>query len=92
MFCHFSSYNVNYLDSLTDANLSVRTYVFLDDDMPGHVKSSMMGVSLNIPIKNGRLALGTWQGVYLNEHRDSGGWGGGHTRRIMITLQGQGKA
>lgn len=47
----------------------------------------MMGVSLNIPIKNGRLALGTWQGLYLNEHRDYGG-----TRRIMITLQGQGKA
>ena len=60
-----------------------------DDDMPGHVKGSMMGVSLNIPIANGRLALGTWQGVYLNEHRDSGGWGGGHARQIVITLQGQ---
>ena len=60
-----------------------------DDDMPGHVKSSIMGVSLNIPIQNGRLALGTWQGIYLNEHRDQGGWGGGHTRRILITLQGQ---
>ena len=52
----------------------------------------MMGVSLNIPIKQGRLALGTWQGIYLNEHRDTGGYGGGHTRRIVITLQGQGKA
>ena len=62
-----------------------------DDDMPGHVKSSMMGVSLNIPIREGRLGLGTWQGVYLNEHRDQGGWGGGHTRSIVITLQGQGK-
>lgn len=82
----------------------------------------MMGVSLNIPIKQGRLALGTWQGtygstpaarsrsvirktsqaeycctfpiptgIYLCEHRDAGGWGGGHTRRIVITLQGQGK-
>eukprot|EP00814_Leptocylindrus_danicus_P022590 CAMPEP_0116041258 /NCGR_PEP_ID=MMETSP0321-20121206/24923_1 /TAXON_ID=163516 /ORGANISM="Leptocylindrus danicus var. danicus, Strain B650" /LENGTH=160 /DNA_ID=CAMNT_0003521381 /DNA_START=155 /DNA_END=637 /DNA_ORIENTATION=- len=61
-----------------------------DDDMPGHVKSSLMGPSLNIPIQNGRLALGTWQGVYLNEHRDQGGWGGGHTRRIIITIQGQG--
>ena len=58
---------------------------------PGHVKSSLMGVSLNIPIQNGRLALGTWQGVYLNEHRDQGGWGGGHSRHIVITLQGQGK-
>mmetsp|Transcript_22229 Transcript_22229/g.32885 ORF Transcript_22229/g.32885 Transcript_22229/m.32885 type:complete len:154 (-) Transcript_22229:74-535(-) len=60
-----------------------------DDDMPGHLKSSLMGVSLNIPISNGRLALGTWQGIYLNEHRNQGGWGGGHTRNIIITLQGQ---
>ncbi len=60
-----------------------------DDDMPGHVKSSLMGPSINIPIQNGRLALGTWQGIYLNEHRDQGGWGGGHARRIIITLQGQ---
>ena len=61
-----------------------------DDDMPGHVKSSLMGPSLNIPIRNGRLALGTWQGIYLNEHRDQGGWGGGHKRNIVVTLQGQG--
>ena len=61
-----------------------------DDDMPGHVKTSLMGPSLNIPIRNGRLALGTWQGIYLNEHRDQGGWGGGHTRHIVVTLQGQG--
>jgi secondary thiamine-phosphate synthase enzyme len=60
-----------------------------DDDMPGHVKSSLMGASLNIPIQQGRLALGTWQGIYLNEHRDQGGWGGGHTRKIIVTLQGQ---
>lgn len=59
-----------------------------DDDMPGHVKSSLMGVSLNIPITNGKLALGTWQGIYLNEHRDQGGWGGGHKRNIIITVQG----
>jgi len=62
-----------------------------DDDMPGHVKSSLMGVSLNVPIRDGKLALGTWQGIYLNEHRDAGGWGGGHDRKIVITLQGQGK-
>ncbi|KAI8475023.1 MAG: hypothetical protein J3K34DRAFT_405813 [Monoraphidium minutum] len=54
------------------------------DDMPAHVKSSLMGASLTIPISKGRLALGTWQGVYLNEHRDRGG-----SRSIMITLQGQ---
>jgi len=40
------------------------------DDMPAHFKSSMFGVSLNIPITDGRLNLGTWQGIYLNEHRD----------------------
>lgn len=61
-----------------------------DDDMPGHVKTSLMGPSLNIPIRNGRLALGTWQGIYLNEHRDQGGWGGGHSRNIIVTLQGSG--
>lgn len=61
-----------------------------DDDMPGHVKSTIVGVSLNIPISRGRLMLGTWQGIYLNEHRDQGGWGGGHTRNIVLTLQGQG--
>jgi secondary thiamine-phosphate synthase enzyme len=62
-----------------------------DDDMPGHVKSSLMGASLNVPITNGRLALGTWQGIYLCEHRDQGGYGGGHARKIVVTLQGQGK-
>ena len=47
-----------------------------EDDMPGHVKSSMMGVSLNIPIRNGRLALGTWQGIYLKStgSRRMGRW------------------
>ncbi len=43
------------------------------DDMPAHFKSSLMGVSLNIPIANGRLDLGTWQGVYLCEFRNYGG-------------------
>jgi hypothetical protein len=86
-------------------------YIAGDDDMPGHVKSSLMGVSLNIPIRDGRLALGTWQGIYLCEHRDQGkgarvlysvglvgssnvslgGWGGGHTRKIIVTIQGQSK-
>ena len=61
-----------------------------DDDMPGHVKSSLMGVSITVPIRQGRLALGTWQGIYLNEHRDQGGWGSGHARTIIITIQGQG--
>lgn len=57
-----------------------------DDDMPSHVKASMMGTSLTVPISNGKLALGTWQGIYLNEHRDQA-----HQRTIIITLQGQAK-
>lgn len=53
------------------------------DDMPAHIKSSLLGASVMIPIQNGRLALGTWQGIYLGEHRDHGG-----SRRILATLQG----
>ncbi|MEM9365538.1 MAG: secondary thiamine-phosphate synthase enzyme YjbQ [Planctomycetota bacterium] len=53
------------------------------DDMPAHVKASMMGASLNIPIANGRLALGTWQGIYLCEHRDRASG-----RRLIITVNG----
>ncbi|GJQ63453.1 MAG: hypothetical protein SCALA702_25060 [Melioribacteraceae bacterium] len=56
------------------------------DDMPAHIKASIMGPSLNIPIQNGRLNLGTWQGIYLCEHRDYGG-----SRKIVITLQGEKK-
>ena len=53
------------------------------DDMPAHFKSSMFGVSLNIPITNGRLSLGTWQGIYLNEHRDYPS-----NRKIVISVWG----
>ncbi|CEI99608.1 hypothetical protein G6F70_003582 [Rhizopus microsporus] len=56
------------------------------DDMPGHLKSGIVGVSLNIPITNGRLNLGTWQGIYLCEHREHGG-----SRRVVVTLQGEKK-
>ncbi|WP_319535602.1 secondary thiamine-phosphate synthase enzyme YjbQ [uncultured Vibrio sp.] len=55
-----------------------------DDDMPAHIKSSLLGSSVTIPIQNGRLALGTWQGIYLGEHRDFGG-----SRRIIATLNGE---
>ena len=53
------------------------------DDMPAHVKASMMGTSVMIPIGDGRLQLGTWQGIYLCEHRDRGG-----SRSVVITIQG----
>jgi secondary thiamine-phosphate synthase enzyme len=54
------------------------------DDMPAHIKASLMGPSLTLPIARGRLALGTWQGVYLCEHRDRGGG-----RSLLVTLQGE---
>lgn len=53
------------------------------DDMPAHIKSSLLGPSLTLPVAGGRLALGTWQGVYLCEFRDSGG-----PRRVVATLTG----
>ncbi len=54
------------------------------DDMPAHLKSSLLGCSLNTPITNGQLRLGTWQGIYLCEHRDNGG-----SRTVAVTLQGE---
>ncbi|MBU2884757.1 secondary thiamine-phosphate synthase enzyme YjbQ [Gilvimarinus agarilyticus] len=53
------------------------------DDMPAHIKASLMGSSVSIPITRGRLNLGTWQGVYLCEHRDYGG-----SRRLILTAMG----
>lgn len=53
------------------------------DDMPAHIKASLLGPSLVIPVQRGALALGTWQGIYLCEHRDQGG-----SRKILATLQG----
>jgi len=54
------------------------------DDMPAHVKASLLGPSLLLPVRDGRFALGTWQGVYLCELRDHGG-----ARTLTVTLQGQ---
>jgi len=55
-----------------------------DDDMPAHLKTAVLGTAITIPIRNGRLALGTWQGVYLGEHRDAGG-----ARHIVATIWGE---
>ena len=54
------------------------------DDMPAHIKSVMIGPSLTLPISHGHLALGTWQGIYVCEHRDNAG-----SRKIVATLQGR---
>ncbi|KYN80596.1 secondary thiamine-phosphate synthase enzyme YjbQ [Vibrio cidicii] len=55
-----------------------------DDDMPAHIKASVLGSSVTIPIQHGRLALGTWQGIYLGEHRDHAG-----ARTLIVTLHGE---
>jgi secondary thiamine-phosphate synthase enzyme len=54
------------------------------DDMPAHIKASLLGPSLSLPVAGGRLALGTWQGIYLCEHRDRGG-----SRSLVATLNGE---
>ena len=54
------------------------------DDMPAHIKASVLGPALSLPVRDGRLALGTWQGVYLCEHRERGG-----PRSVMVTLVGE---
>lgn len=56
------------------------------DDMPAHIKSSLMGSSVSVPITNGKLNLGTWQGIYLCEHRDHGG-----ARSLVVTAWGDEK-
>jgi len=54
------------------------------DDMPAHVKASLMGSSVTLPVSQGKLALGTWQGIYLCEHRNHGG-----SRKLVLTLWGE---
>lgn len=54
------------------------------DDMPAHIKSSLLGAGVTIPVGEGRLLLGTWQGIYLGEHRDAGG-----PRSVIATLNGE---
>lgn len=53
------------------------------DDMPAHIKSSLLGVQLTLPVSNGHLNLGTWQGIYLGEYRKVGG-----KRKLIVTIQG----
>ncbi|MCT7360871.1 secondary thiamine-phosphate synthase enzyme YjbQ [Thalassolituus pacificus] len=54
-----------------------------DDDLPAHIKASLLGPSVTLPVTDGAFNLGTWQGIYLCEHRDHGG-----SRRLLVTLQG----
>ena len=56
------------------------------DDMPAHIKASILGSSVTVPVKDGRLNLGTWQGIYLCEHRNQGG-----SRKLIVTIIGERK-
>jgi len=71
-----------FSDLADDKPYYIHTYEG-SDDMPAHIKSSILSVNLTIPITNGRLNLGTWQGIYLGEHRDYAS-----SREIVITIQG----
>lgn len=66
-----------------DAPYFIHTYEG-SDDMPAHIKAVLLGSSVTVPIRNGQLNLGTWQGIYLCEHRDRG-----RRRRLVVTLTGQ---
>ena len=70
------------MNSLVPENRREYTHVLEGaDDMPAHIKSSLLGASLTIPVTNGRLNLGTWQGIYLCEFRNDGG-----ARRLILTV------
>lgn len=74
----------NVLDTLAAEDFPYRHTIEGPDDMPAHVKTSLTDSSLTIPIRDGRLGLGTWQGIFLWEHRHQGG-----RRRIIVTLNGE---
>lgn len=75
----------SFMNRLVPENDPVFTHVLEgSDDMPAHLKSSLLGASLTIPVTNGRLNLGTWQGIYLCEFRNRGG-----SRKIVVTIMGE---
>lgn len=65
-------------------NCPYRAHIIRRGDLPAHLKASILGASLNIPVSQGRLNLGIWQGIYLCEHRNQGG-----NRNLVLTLQGE---
>lgn len=74
----------SHVNEMVPENASYYTHTMEgSDDMPAHIKASLMGASVTIPITNGKLNLGTWQGIYLCEHRNSGG-----SRKIVLTAFG----
>lgn len=78
----------SHFNRIVPENAPYFTHIYEgSDDMPAHIKASIMGSSVQIPISQGRLNLGTWQGIYLGEHRNHGG-----SRRLVLTLWGQTRA
>jgi len=74
-----------YFDELVPENKKYFEHISEGaDDMPAHIKTSLLGNTLTIPITNGKLNLGTWQGLYLCEHRNYGG-----NRKLLITINGE---
>lgn len=74
-----------YIERLVPENAAYFEHIYEGaDDMPAHIKASLLGGQLSLPISNGQLALGTWQGIYLGEHRNHGG-----ERRILVSLHGE---
>ncbi len=74
----------SFMNKLIPENDPAYTHIFEGaDDMPAHLKSSLIGQTLMIPVTNGRLNLGTWQGIYLCEFRNHGG-----PRRLVVTIFG----
>ena len=75
----------SHFDQMVPENAPYYRHTFEGtDDMPAHLKSSILGSSVNIPVTNGILNLGPWQGIYLCEHRNHGG-----SRRLVVTVQGE---
>lgn len=75
----------SFFNDVVAENKSYFTHTYEgSDDMPAHLKSSLLGFDLTLPITNGSPNLGTWQGIYLCEHRNQGG-----SRTLVITIQGE---
>ena len=74
----------SHINKMVPENQSYYRHTFEgSDDMPAHIKASLMGTSVQIPVTNGKLNLGIWQGIYLCEHRNHGG-----SRKLVLTLMG----
>ncbi len=74
-----------HINQMVPENAHYYTHTYEgSDDMPAHIKSSLIGASVSIPVTEGQLNLGTWQGIYLGEHRDFGG-----DRHVVVTVHGE---